>query len=59
MEHFDKMDKELLNKGGNQLKKIVELQIKVCEKRKSVHRLYDSRYNLLQLPSRFLNPVQK
>ena len=53
-EQLDKMDKELMNKGESQLRKIVDSQMKTCSKKKGTHTFYESRYNLLELVSRNL-----
>ena len=52
------MDKELMNKGESQVRKVIENQMKACLKKKGSHSFYESRYNLLEMISRN-SPTQK
>ena len=54
VEHFKKLDVDLGKKADIQLKKVIENQLKISEKKKNIHYLYESRFKILELFSKYL-----
>lgn len=54
VEHFKKLDVDLGKKADIQLKKVIENQLKISEKKKNINYLYESRFKMLELFSKYL-----